>query len=75
MPDGQFVQVVLTGAIEYWPAVQLVHVRSVVVVQLAALLEVPAGHVVQVVHAVAYAADQVLPAVQATHVLLTELHA
>ena len=75
MPVGQAVHEAALVELEYWPAVQLVHVRSVVVVQLAALLEVPAGHVVQVVHAVAYAADQVLPAVQATHVLLTELHA
>ena len=68
-------QVVLTGATENLPAVQFVHVRSVVVVQLAALLEVPAGQVVQAVHAVAPAADQVLPAVQATHALLAALHA
>ena len=53
---------------------QFVHVVSTVE-EHEALLYVPAAHVVQAVHVAAPAADQVLPAVQATHVLLTELHA
>ena len=73
MPVGQAVHEVPTGATEYWPAAQLVQVRSVVVVQLAALLDVPAGHTVQAEHVVAPALAQVLPAVQATHAL--PLHA
>ena len=72
MPVGQAVHEVPTGATEYWPAAQLVQVRSVVVVQLAALLDVPAGHTVQALHEVALAADQVLPATQLVHLVLLE---
>ena len=59
-----------TGATEYWPAVQFVHVRSVVVVQAAALFFVPAGHTVQGLQEVAPAADQLTPAVQVEHTVL-----
>ncbi len=57
-------QVVPTGATENRPAVQFVHVSSAVGVQPAALRLVPAAQVVQVVQAVALAADQLTPAVQ-----------
>ena len=62
--------VVPTGATEYWPAVQFVHVRSVVVVQATALFFVPAGHTVQGLQEVAPAADQLTPAVQVEHTAL-----
>ena len=67
---GHAVHAVPTGATEYWPAVQFVHVRSVVVVQAVALFFVPAGHMVHGVQAVAPAADQLTPAVQAEHAAL-----
>ena len=61
---GHAVHAVPTGATEYWPAVQFVHVTSTVVVHAAAPRRVPAGHTVQGVQAVAPAADQLTPAVQ-----------
>ena len=67
---GHTVHVVPTGATEYWPAKQLVHVTSTVVVHAAALRRVPAGHTVQGLHAVAFAADQLTPAVQVEHTAL-----
>ena len=67
---GHAVHAVPTGATEYWPAVQFVHVRSVVVVQAAALFLVPAGHTVHGVQAAAPAADQLTPAVQAEQAAL-----
>jgi hypothetical protein len=67
---GHAVHAVPTGATEYWPAVQFVHVTSTVVVQAAALFLVPAGHTVHGVQAVAPAADQLTPAVQAEHAAL-----
>jgi hypothetical protein len=47
------VHVVPTGTTEYLPAVQAVHTTLAVVVQPAALLDVPAAHVVQGVHVAA----------------------
>ena len=67
---GHGVHVVPTGATEYWLTVQFVHVRSVVVVQAAALFFVPAGHTVQGLQEVAPAADQLTPAVQVEHTVL-----
>ena len=48
---GQVVQVVPTGATEYLPAAHVVHTELVVVVQPAALLDVPAAQTVQAVQA------------------------
>ena len=59
-----------TGATEYWPAVQFVHVTSTVVVHAAAPRRVPAGHTVQGLQEVAFAADQLTPAVQVEHTAL-----
>ena len=59
-----------TGATEYWPAVQLVHVMSTVVVHAAAPRRVPAGHTVHASHVAAPAADQLTPAVQVKHTAL-----
>ena len=58
--------------LEYWPAVQFVHMVSAIA-EHEPLLDVPAGHTVHAVQDAAPAADQVLPAVQATHAL--PLHA
>ncbi len=67
---GQAVHVVTgTGATEYLPAVQFVHVRSAVREQAAALLLVPTGHNVQGVQAVALAADQLTPAAHEEHLV------
>ena len=66
----QVEHVVPTGATEYWPAAQLVHVRSVVVLQAAALFLVPPGHTEHALHVVAFAADQLTPAVQFEHTVL-----
>ena len=59
-----------TGATEYWPAVQLVHVMSTVVVHAAAPRRVPAGHTVHASHVAAPAADQLTPAVHAEQAAL-----
>ena len=67
---GHAVHVVPTGATEYWPAVQFVHVTSTVVVHAAAPRRVPAGHTVQGLQDVAPAADQLTPAVQVEHAVL-----
>ena len=75
MPVGQAVHEAALVELEYWPAVQFVHVVASAVTVHEPPLDVPAGQVVQAVHVVAPAADQVLPAVQATHVLLAALHA
>ena len=60
---------------EYVPAAQATQVEVSAVREHEPLLDVPAAHTVQAVQAKAPAADHVLPAVQATHVLLAELHA
>jgi hypothetical protein len=65
---GQALHVVPTGATEYWPAVQFVHVRSIVVVQAAALFLVPAGHTVHGIHAIEPVVDLKEPGAHATHV-------
>jgi hypothetical protein len=62
--------VVATGATEYCMAGQLEHVRSVVMLQAAALFLVPAGHTVQGVQALAPAADHELPATQLVQFVL-----
>ena len=52
--------------LEYSPAAQLVHVVSAVK-EHEALLYVPAAHDAQVVHDVAPAADQIVPAEHSEH--------
>jgi hypothetical protein len=54
-----------TGTTEYLPTEQFVHTTLAVIVQPAALLDVPAAHVVHVVHVAAPAAvEKLLPAIQ-----------
>ena len=54
-----------TGTTEYLPTEQFVHTTLAVIVQPAALLDVPAAHVVHGVHVAAPAAvEKLLPAIQ-----------